>query len=94
VPGIEIATGDVLQPESLLNGVRGCDTIIHLVGSSKKQIYFFSGSARRGDTQHDYGEAERRKALHPDVGLGTRPNAAAKYHQTKWQAEELVRASG
>jgi NADH dehydrogenase len=26
--------------------------------------------------------------------LGTRASAASKYHQTKWQAEELVRASG
>ena len=26
--------------------------------------------------------------------LGTRPNAASRYHQTKWAAEELVRHSG
>jgi NADH dehydrogenase len=26
--------------------------------------------------------------------LGTRPNAASRYHQTKWAAEELVRRSG
>ena len=26
--------------------------------------------------------------------LGTRPNAAARYHQSKWAAEELVRRSG
>jgi NADH dehydrogenase len=26
--------------------------------------------------------------------LGSRPGAHAKYHQTKWEAEELVRASG
>ena len=26
--------------------------------------------------------------------LGTRPNAASRYHQSKWAAEELVRHSG
>jgi NADH dehydrogenase len=26
--------------------------------------------------------------------LGTRPNALSRYHQTKWQAEEIVRGSG
>jgi NADH dehydrogenase len=26
--------------------------------------------------------------------LGTRPNASARYHQTKWAAEEIVRQSG
>jgi uncharacterized protein YbjT (DUF2867 family) len=26
--------------------------------------------------------------------LGTRPNAVSRYHQTKWEAEELIRRSG
>ena len=26
--------------------------------------------------------------------LGTRPNAASRYHQSKWAAEEIVRRSG
>ena len=38
-------------------------------------------------------QAGVRRFVHMSA-LGTRPNAASRYHQTKWAAEELVRHSG
>jgi NADH dehydrogenase len=38
-------------------------------------------------------QAKVRRFVHMSA-LGTRPNAASRYHQTKWAAEELVRHSG
>ena len=34
-----------------------------------------------------------RRFIHMSA-LGTRPEAASRYHQTKWAAEEIVRQSG
>jgi NADH dehydrogenase len=86
----------VLQPESLLNGVRGCDTIIHLVGIIKETKYISFQEAHVEATRNMITAAQRAgiKRYIQMSALGTRPHAASKYHQTKWQAEELVRASG
>lgn len=47
-------------------------------------------------TQNVVSAAKRagvRRFVHMSA-LGTRPNAASRYHQTKWAAEEIVRSSG
>jgi NADH dehydrogenase len=94
---VSTVRGDVLQPETLRNAMQSCNMVIHLVGIiQENHAHYVSTSARRGHAQcARSSHAER----HPSVtfqmsALGTRPNAAATYHQTKWQAEEMVRASG
>jgi uncharacterized protein YbjT (DUF2867 family) len=96
VPGIELTTGDVLQPESLRDAVRGCKTIIHLVGIIKetKQISFHEAHV---EATRNALEAAKQNGITRYIqmsALGTYAHATSKYHQTKWQAEELVRASG
>ncbi len=96
--GIEIHQGDATDPASLNGALNGCEAAIHLVGIIREY-------PSRGITfQKLHVEATRnvveavkaqgvRRYLHMSAN-GTRPNAASPYHQTKWQAEEAVRASG
>lgn len=95
---IERVEGDVLSPKTLEAGMDGCDTVIHLVGIIREH-------RSRGITFERLHETATRNVLdaakHTGVrrivhmsALGTRPDARSRYHQTKWRAEEAVRASG
>ena len=93
---LHLIRGDLFDSGALDAGIRGCDAIIHLVGiiieRRSKRITF--------ERIHDQGtrnvvDAARRNGVVRYVhmsALGTRPNAASRYHQTKWAAEEYVRA--
>jgi NADH dehydrogenase len=95
--GIERVEGNVLAPDSLEEGMAGCDAVIHLVGIIREN----PASEVTFERIHVEGtrnvlEAARaagaRRYLHMSA-LGSRPGARSRYHQTKWQAEEAVRAS-
>lgn len=95
---IEPVGGDVTRPEGLAAAVRGADAVIHLVGIIRelpaKGITFERLHAQA--TRHMV-EAARAAGVGRYLqmsALGVRPGARARYHQTKWQAEEAVRASG
>lgn len=95
---IQISCGDALDLASLKAGLQGQEAVIHLVGIIRE-------FPRRGITfQRLHVEATRsiveatkaqgiRRYLHMSA-LGTRTNPVSRYHQTKYQAEEIVRASG
>ena len=96
---IERVEGDVLAPAATLEaGMAGCDTVIHLVGIIREHPtrgITFERIHHHG-TQNVLGAARHagvRRYLHMSA-LGTRANARARYHQTKWAAEEAVRGSG
>jgi NADH dehydrogenase len=90
--------GGLFDPSALNAAVRGCDAVIHLVG-------IIAEDPNRGVTfQRMHVEATRRvvdaavaagvqRFIHMSA-LGTRPNAVAEYHKTKWLGEQIVRASG
>jgi len=94
--GEEQLRGDVLEPDSIFRGMSGCDTVIHLVGiirETGRQTF----EAMHVQATENVIEAAKRNQVKRLVfmsALGTRPNARSRYHQTKWQAEELVRRSG
>lgn len=93
---LETVRGSVLEPGSLAAACAGCEAVIHLVGIISEvgeQTY---------ERVHDEGSGHLLAAakaagvprfVHMSA-LGTRPNAAARYHRSKWAAEERVRASG
>jgi NADH dehydrogenase len=95
---IDRVPGDVMAPEGLAPSVEGCGAIVHLVGIIREQ------PARRVTFERLHTEATRnvlelaRKAGVPRYvhmsALGARPGARARYHQTKWAAEDAVRSSG
>ena len=96
-PGIELVPGDLADPAALTTLVRGANAVVHLVG-----IIVEVGSATF-HAVHVEGtrrvvEAARRAGVErfvhmSAVGARNEPGATP-YHRTKWQGEELVRASG
>jgi NADH dehydrogenase len=98
VAGVEMIAGDVTRPESYVEALRGCEAAVNLVGIIRE----FPGRGITFDRLHVeatramVGAARQSgvKRFLQMSALGTRPGAIARYHQTKFQAEELVRASG
>lgn len=100
--GGQIHHGNILDPalEYLDSDLKGTnehiDAVIHLVGIiSEIGAQTFENVHTRG-TQNVVAWAQRagvRRFLHMSA-LGTRPEAVARYHRTKWAAEEIVRGSG
>lgn len=94
---IDRVPGDVLEPDKLAASIEGCGAVVNLVGIIREH-------RARGitfDRLHTQATANMVAVTH-EAGVtryiqmsavGTRPGAASRYHQTKWQAEEVVRAS-
>jgi NADH dehydrogenase len=93
--GIDLVQGDVTEPHSLKGCCEGVTAVIHLVGiivPRKKNTF---ETVHVQGTANMLAEAERagvQRWIHMSA-LGTRQGARSRYHQTKWQAEERVRAS-
>ena len=91
-----LVAGDIHDETALNAAVVGVDAVIHLVGIISEIGRNTFEEAHVGATRRLLDAAKRagvRRWVQMSA-LGTRPNARARYHQTKWDAEELVRASG
>jgi NADH dehydrogenase len=92
----EMPPGNVLDAASLPQAFAGVEAVIHLVGIiSEFGEQTFENVHVRG-TQNVVSAAQQagaKRFVHMSA-LGTRPNAVARYHKTKWAAEEIVRGSG
>jgi NADH dehydrogenase len=94
----ESVVGDVTRLESLVQGISGCDAVINLVGIIRE----FPSRGITFEKLHVQATANMLSAARKNhilrylqmSALGSRPDAVSAYHQTKWQAEEMVRASG
>lgn len=95
---VERVEGDILVRRGLEEGMAGCQAVVHLVGIIRER----PAAASTFEMVHTQGTinvleaamaAGVRRHLHMSA-LGSRPGARARYHQTKWAAEEAVRASG
>jgi len=92
----QIHTGELSQPDRLREACAGCDAVIHLVGIiSEVGEQTFENVHTQGtrNVVAAATDAGVKRCVHMSA-LGTRPNAVARYHKTKWAAEEIVRASG
>ena len=96
--GVEQVVGDATRPESYGGAAAGCEAVINLVGIIRE----FPGQGVTFTRQHvettrnmlaEAKQSGARRYLQMSA-LGTRPDATSRYHQTKYQAEELVRGSG
>jgi uncharacterized protein YbjT (DUF2867 family) len=94
---LEAHLGDVTDAASLVGALDGCDAVIHLVGIIRE----FPGRGITFKKMHVTAtenileacdEQEVQRFLHMSSN-GTRERGTTAYHRTKWQAEELVRAS-
>ena len=95
--GVEQVVGDVTRLETFAGMLEGCDATINLVGIIRE-------FPARGITFRQlHGEATKNIIVAAKAAgvkrnlqmsaLGTRPGAASNYHQSKFRAEEEVRAS-
>lgn len=93
---VEAHPGDVVETATLEGALKGMDAAIHLVGIISEVGESTFENVHTGGTRNMVAAAQQagvRRFIHMSA-LGTRPDAASRYHQTKWAAEELVRHSG
>lgn len=95
--GVELAIGDIDDAPSLAKACEGIEQIVHLVGIIRElppKVTF--------ENVHTVGtrnllaaakSAAVQKFLYISA-IGARSGASARYHQTKWAAEEMVRRCG
>ncbi len=94
---VEIHSGDVTAVDTLVGALEGCDAVIHLVGIIRE----FPGRGVTFKKMHvtateNVLEVCREQGVSRYLHMssnGTRERSSTAYHRTKWQAEELVRAS-
>jgi NADH dehydrogenase len=94
--GVEFLRCDVTTGELPLEALRGGDAIVNLIGVKREQGTQTFERGHVGVTRHLIAAAEAlgiRRFIHVSV-VGLRPDGRNGYHDTKWGAEELVRASG
>ena len=94
--GVDIFVGDIADPESLEAAAKGCERVIHLVGIIQEGKGFTFRSVHVEGTANVLAAAKKAgvRQFFLQSALGTREDARSAYHRTKWEAEELVRASG
>jgi NADH dehydrogenase len=90
--------GGLFDPAALDAAMADCQMAIHIVGIiMEKPARGITFQRIHVDGTRNVVEAAVRRGLRRYVhmsALGTRENAVSNYHQTKWQAEQIVRASG
>jgi len=95
-PAVRSVRGSVLDPGCLPEACAGCDAVVHLVGIIS-EIGGQTFERVHVDGTRNILAAARAAGVPRFIhmsALGTRPDAVARYHRTKWAAEESVRASG
>jgi len=95
--GVELVPGDLADPAALSTLTRGAHAVVHLVaiivetGRATFHAVHVEGTRRVLEAARGAGVG---RFVHMSA-IGARDEAGAtRYHRTKWQAEELVRASG
>lgn len=96
-PGVELRTGDVLEPASLSAALAGVDAVVHLVALARD----WNGGkdllrVNLGGTQNLLAAMERagvRRLVHQGA-LGVADREELHYARSKARAEATVRASG
>jgi len=95
--GIETIVGDTTRSETLRDQLTGCDAVIHLVGIIRefpgRGITFNKLHVESTNNILRATEEQGIKRYLQMSANGTRENAVTSYHQSKWEAEELVRQS-
>ena len=94
--GADVHPGDVLAAASLEGAFQGIEAVIHLVGIISEVGESRFERVHTGGTRNLTTAAQRagvRRFIHMSA-LGTRSDAASRYHRSKWAAEEVVRHSG
>jgi NADH dehydrogenase len=94
--GVDVVKGDVSDKASLEKAAEGTERVVHLVGIIQETTRATFQAVHVEGTRNVLEAARKSGVRHfiHQSALGTRPGARSVYHKTKWEAEELVRASG
>ncbi len=93
--GAEVHAGNILDAATLAGGLADVTAVIHLVGiisEAGKNTFERVHTEGTRNVVIAAQQAGVKRWIHMSA-LGTRPNAASRYHQSKWAAEEIVRRS-
>jgi NADH dehydrogenase len=93
--GVDFVRGSVLEFATLPSVFAGAEAVIHLVGIIGEvgdQTFERVHTSGTANAVHAARAAGIRRFVHMSA-LGTRPNAVARYHRSKWEAEERLRRS-
>lgn len=91
--GAKPVPGDILEPPTLPEGMKGCDAVIHLVGIIREVGEATFEKVHCEGTRNVIDAAQKsgiRRFVHMSA-LGARPNARSRYHRTKYRAEEFLK---
>jgi uncharacterized protein YbjT (DUF2867 family) len=94
--GVRWVAGEITDGDALAEGMAECGAVCHLVaiirerGGATFERVHVDGTARVLEAM---GRTGVTRLLHMSA-LGAGPKPPSEYYRTKWQAEELVRASG
>ncbi len=94
--GARVTSGSVIDPASLKGAAEGADAVIHLVGIILERPGAGFSQVHVAGTVNVLAEAKRAGAgrfIHMSAA-GAAAVAVSRYLETKWTAEEEVRASG
>lgn len=94
--GGEAVIGDIKEPDPWENQLEGCEAIVNLIGIIKET------SSETFDESHHLATAQlislaKKKGIPKFLqmsALGTRESASSRYYQSKFKAEEVLKASG
>lgn len=95
---VKLHPGDLFDTNSLTKAMRGCDAVVHLVGIIREKAsrgITFSRIHVEG-TKNIVSVAKQAgitRFIHMSA-LGARAGASSPYHQTKYEAEQIVVNSG
>lgn len=95
-PGTIWTSGEITDVDALTDGMDGCQAVVHLVGIIREQGASTFPRMHVQATETVLAAMRRlriTRLLHMSA-LGAGPRADTAYFQSKWQAEEAVRASG
>ena len=94
--GLTWAKGTLDDADALAAGLAGCDAVVHLVGIIRETRGATFAQVHVGGTAQvlaAMGKTGVTRLLHMSA-LGAEPEAETEYFHTKWEAEQLVRATG
>lgn len=95
IEGASLLSLDTNDTDNLTKAFEGCDAVVHCAGTSvedsKQTFYRLHVEGTRSAVTAS--EDARVKKFVLVSYLNVRPNVPSEYHTTKWQGEEIVRAS-
>lgn len=96
LPGASFFPSDLSDVQELRRAFSGCEAVAHCAGINREigaQTYDRVHIEGTQNVVHAAGQAGVRKIVLLSF-LRSRPNCGSPYHESKWAAEEIVRASG